>query len=110
MLTSIDPGVAITVLDQALRFQMTYGAVMLSFLGALHWGFEFAGFGGHKGYARLSLGAAPVVLAWSTLALQPVEALIAQWVGFTALWMADLRATSAGWSACSLAACDGGAG
>ena len=45
--------------------------------------------------------AAPVVLAWSTLAFQPIEALIAQWVGFTALWMADLRATNAGWSAYS---------
>lgn len=47
--TNIDPGVAITVLDQALHLQMTYGAVLLSFLGALHWGFEFAGYGGAKG-------------------------------------------------------------
>ena len=46
----MDPGVAITFLDQALNLQMTYGAVMLSFLGALHWGFEFSGFGGHEGY------------------------------------------------------------
>lgn len=29
----IDPGVASTILDQALNFQVTYGAVMLSFLG-----------------------------------------------------------------------------
>lgn len=47
---NMDPGVAITMLDHALTFQMEYGAVMLSFLGALHWGFEFAGYGGHKGY------------------------------------------------------------
>ena len=38
------------MLDHALHIQMTYGAVMLSFLGALHWGFEFAGYGGTKGY------------------------------------------------------------
>ncbi|OSX65628.1 hypothetical protein POSPLADRAFT_1039170 [Postia placenta MAD-698-R-SB12] len=95
---NMDPGVAITMLDHALTFQMEYGAVMLSFLGALHWGFEFAGYGGHKGYLRLALGAAPVVLGWSTLALQPVEALIAQWVGFTGLWWADLKATGAGWT------------
>lgn len=94
----IDPGVAITMLDHALNIQMTYGAVMLSFLGALHWGFEFAGYGGHKGYARLLLGAAPVVFGWSTLALQPVEALIAQWLGFTCMWWADLRTTNAGWA------------
>ena len=29
----MDPGVASTILDQALNIQVTYGAVMLSFLG-----------------------------------------------------------------------------
>lgn len=29
----VDPGVALTVLDQALNLQVTYGAVMLSALG-----------------------------------------------------------------------------
>jgi hypothetical protein len=66
--------------------------------GALHWGMEFAGLGGKKGYYRLALGAAPVIYAWPTLALEPTMALIVQWVGFTGLWYADLRATSAGWS------------
>jgi len=32
-LTNIDPGVALTIFDQALNVQVTYGAVMLSFLG-----------------------------------------------------------------------------
>lgn len=41
---------------------------------------------------------APVVFGWSTLGLEPVQALIAQWVGFTGLWWADLRATNAGWA------------
>jgi len=98
LMTNIDPGVAITVLDQALNIQMTYGAVLLSFLGALHWGFEFAGYGGTKGYPRLVLGMTPVIFGWSTLMMDPVQALIAQWVGFTALWWADLRATNAGWA------------
>ncbi|KAH9981429.1 hypothetical protein BGW80DRAFT_1150658, partial [Lactifluus volemus] len=98
VLTSMDPGVALTILDRALSIQVTYGAVMLSFLGALHWGMEFAGLGGHKGYSRLALGAAPVIYAWPTLALEPTMALIAQWVGFTGLWYADLRATGAGWT------------
>ncbi|KAI0076448.1 hypothetical protein K474DRAFT_1644947 [Panus rudis PR-1116 ss-1] len=97
-LSHIDPGVAITILDQALNIQMTYGAVMLSFLGALHWGFEFAGYGGNKYYPRLLLGAAPVVFGWSTLAFQPMNALILQWAGFTGLWYADLKATNAGWT------------
>ncbi|KAL1937631.1 hypothetical protein VTO73DRAFT_13017 [Trametes versicolor] len=98
LVPNIDPGVAITILDQALQLQVTYGAVMLSFLGALHWGFEFAGYGGQKFYPRLLLGAAPVVFGWSTLALDPTMALIAQWFGFTGLWWADLRATGAGWA------------
>jgi hypothetical protein len=98
IITSIDPGVAHTLLDQALNVQVTYGAVMLSFLGALHWGMEFANLGGQKGYPRLLLGAAPVLFAWPTLALQPMSALIAQWVGFTGLWYADSRVTSLGWS------------
>lgn len=29
----MDPGVALTILDRALNIQVTYGAVMLSFLG-----------------------------------------------------------------------------
>ena len=95
---NIDPGVALTVLDQALTFQTTYGAVMLSFLGALHWGMEFSGFGGQKGYPRLLLGAAPVVFAWSTLSFEPTTALVAQWLGFTGLWYADLKATAGGWT------------
>jgi hypothetical protein len=33
VLTSMDPGVALTILDRALNIQVTYGAVMLSFLG-----------------------------------------------------------------------------
>ncbi|KAK7038220.1 hypothetical protein R3P38DRAFT_2515979 [Favolaschia claudopus] len=97
-IASIDPGVATTILDQALNVQVTYGAVMLSFLGALHWGMEFSGLGGHQGYRRLALGAAPVLVAWPTLALDPTMALASQWAAFTALWWADLKATSAGWT------------
>lgn len=96
--TNIDPGVALTVLDEALYFQVHYGAVMLSFLGALHWGMEFAGYGGYKGYSRLALGVAPAIVAWSTITLQPMMALLCQWVGFTGLWYADNRATAAGWT------------
>jgi len=77
---------------------MTYGAVMLSFLGALHWGFEFSGYGGLKGYPRLALGGLPVVWGWSTLAFMPMNALILQWAGFTGMWYSDLKVTNAGWT------------
>ncbi|KAF8647464.1 hypothetical protein AX16_006670 [Volvariella volvacea WC 439] len=94
----IDPGVALNLFEQALNIQVTYGAVMLSFLGALHWGMEFAGYGGQKGWPRLLLGVTPALYAWPTLALEPMMALTAQWVGFTALWYADSKATMNGWA------------
>ncbi|KAH9484434.1 Transmembrane protein 69 [Psilocybe cubensis] len=94
----MDPGVALTILDQALNLQVTYGAVMLSFLGAMHWGMEFAAYGGHKGFPRLILGTIPMLVAWPTLGMQPMTALIVQWCGFTGLWYADSKATVAGWT------------
>ncbi|KAF5330872.1 hypothetical protein D9619_005286 [Psilocybe cf. subviscida] len=94
----MDPGVALTILDQALNLQVTYGSVLLSFLGAIHWGMEFTGYGGHKGYARLALGTAPMLVAWGTLGLEPMTALMIQWAGFTGLWYADSRVTMMGWA------------
>lgn len=96
--TNLDPGVALTVLDQALNFQVHYGAVLLSFLGALHWGMEIAEYGGYKGYRRLCLGVAPAIVAWSTITLQPTTALLCQWLGFVGLWYSDNRATAWGWT------------
>jgi len=97
-IVGLDANVAISVLNNCLDIQVTYGAVLLSFLGALHWGFEFAGYGGQKGYSRLLLGITPALIAWPTLALSPMTALSVQWLGFTSLWLADMRATSAGWT------------
>lgn len=98
--STMDSATALTLLNQALTTQVTYGAVMLSFLGALHWGMEIAGYGGHKGSKRLALGVAPTLIGWSTLALDPSLALVTQWGTFTALWYADMKATTAGWSTC----------
>ncbi|KAI4745548.1 hypothetical protein E4T44_15105, partial [Aureobasidium sp. EXF-8845] len=36
--------------------QVGYGAVIISFLGAIHWGLEFAGYGGKHGYKRYAIG------------------------------------------------------
>jgi hypothetical protein len=64
----------------------------------MHWGMEIAAYNGQKGYRRLALGAAPMMIAWPTLVMDPITALIVQWLGFTGLWLADAKATSAGWS------------
>ncbi|KAF8516761.1 hypothetical protein JB92DRAFT_2908968 [Gautieria morchelliformis] len=101
----VDPAAALDVLQSCLNVQVTYGAILISFSAALHWGFEFASYNGSKGYPRLFLGAIPVVYAWSTLALDPPLALVAQWVGYTGLWFVDMKVTSAGWSTCVKPSC-----
>lgn len=80
--------------------QVGYGAVIISFLGAIHWGMEYA----EKHPAldrtrfRYTMGVAAPMLAWPTI-FMPVEwALITQFLSFTGLYLADLRATSRGWT------------
>lgn len=76
---------ATALLDTCQHFQVTYGAVLLSFLGAIHWGMEFSKFGGYQGYSRLTLGVLPLLGAWPTLAMEPQMALVSQWFLFTLL-------------------------
>ncbi len=65
--------------------------------GAIHWGLEWAGFGGYQGYKRYAIGVAAPAVAWSTL-LMPIEgALITQFLGFVGLYYIDVRAVSRGW-------------
>ena len=78
--------------------QISYGAVILSFLGALHWGFEFASYNGRKGMPRYLMGVFPVLIGWPTLLLPAMLALPAQWAAFTAVWYTDSRATARGWT------------
>lgn len=50
-------------------------------------------------FYRLAFGTAPLLFAWPTLYLaDPSIALIAQWTGFLASWVADRWATSEGWA------------
>ncbi|KAI9821336.1 MAG: hypothetical protein M1826_000707 [Phylliscum demangeonii] len=77
--------------------QIGYGAVIISFLGAINWGLEFAGYGGHYTYRRYAAGVIAPMVAWPTI-LFPVEyALIAQFLTFNFLYYADARATRRGW-------------
>jgi hypothetical protein len=78
--------------------QIGYGAVILSFLGAVHWGLEWAGYGGYQGYSRYAIGVLAPAVAWPTV-LMPVEyALITQFCAFTLLYYVDTRATYRGWT------------
>ncbi|ORY14622.1 hypothetical protein BCR34DRAFT_598966 [Clohesyomyces aquaticus] len=76
--------------------QVGYGAMIISFLGAIHWGLEFAGYGGHHGYNRYAIGVVAPAVAWPTV-LMPVEyALITQFGAFVLLYYYDTRATYRG--------------
>ncbi|KAF2203965.1 hypothetical protein GQ43DRAFT_478589 [Delitschia confertaspora ATCC 74209] len=78
--------------------QLGYGAVILSFLGAIHWGLEFGGFGGHQGYKRYSIGVIAPAVAWPTLLLPIETALISQFCAFVLLYYVDTRAAYRGWT------------
>lgn len=70
---------------------------IISFLGAIHWGLEYAGYGGYHSYRRYMYGVVAPAVAWPTI-LMPVEyALITQFTAFVFLYFADARATVRGW-------------
>ncbi|PKX92625.1 DUF3429 domain-containing protein [Aspergillus novofumigatus IBT 16806] len=76
--------------------QVGYGAVILSFLGAVHWGLEWAGYGGKHGYRRYAAGVIAPAVAWPTLLLPVEYALISQFLAFTFLYYNDARAAAHG--------------
>lgn len=80
--------------------QMGYGAVIISFLGAIHWGLEYAE--KKPSYPRTQfrygLGVLASVVAWPTLFLPWQFALTGQFAAFVGLYFADSRATVRGWA------------
>ncbi|EME45509.1 hypothetical protein DOTSEDRAFT_71275 [Dothistroma septosporum NZE10] len=78
--------------------QVGYGAAIISFLGAIHWGLEFAQYGGAQGYPRYSIGVFATALAWPTIMLPVEYALISQFLIFNFLYYNDSRASKTGWA------------
>lgn len=71
---------------------------IISFLGAIHWGLEWAGYGGEQGYPRYMIGVVATAVAWPTLLLSAEVGLITQFLAFTFLYYTDSRAARAGWA------------
>ncbi|KAK7518667.1 uncharacterized protein IWZ02DRAFT_376398 [Phyllosticta citriasiana] len=94
----LSPANAELFLHMLEPLQVGYGAVIISFLGAIHWGLEWAGFGGHQGYRRYAIGVFAPAVAWPTILLPVEYALITQFVAFNFLYYADARATVRGWT------------
>jgi len=76
--------------------QVGYGACIISFLGAIHWGLEWAKYNGEYGYTRYAPGVIAPALAWPTTFLPVEYALISQFLAFNYLYYNDSRAARAG--------------
>ena len=66
---------------------------IISFLGAIHWGMEYAGYGGYHSYRRYMIGVIAPAVAWPTI-FMPVEyALITAAVGLALISVVNNLAT-----------------
>lgn len=79
----------------AERAVLSYGAVILSFMGAVHWG--LAMHSTHPARDRqLALSVLPALVAWVALLLPPLAAFPVLIVSFTALNAVDRQAVAMG--------------
>ncbi|MEQ9489901.1 MAG: DUF3429 domain-containing protein [Alphaproteobacteria bacterium] len=79
--------------SEAMTFQLTYGAAILSFLGGIHWARAFSG---DDSWATMSWAVLPPLIAWITLRLYPAPALFVLIFAFALAYFIDLRAVRAG--------------
>ncbi|KAI0846528.1 hypothetical protein F5Y00DRAFT_143738 [Daldinia vernicosa] len=80
--------------------QLGYGAVIISFLGAVHWGMEFTEKTPNRERTRFryGLGVLAPIIAWPTLLMPMDFALTSQFAAFLLLYFADSRATVRAWA------------
>lgn len=75
---------------------VAYGAVILAFLGAVHWGFALQDPSGRAERARLALGVVPALVGWVavlfTIALSVEAALALLIMGFAGVTVVEARA------------------
>lgn len=73
-----------------LRALLAYGAVILTFLGAVHWGFVLAR-PGARDASVLAIGVVPALVGALSLVLAPEKALVTQLIGFCGMWLYEHR-------------------
>ncbi|KAI1452682.1 hypothetical protein F4805DRAFT_446570 [Annulohypoxylon moriforme] len=80
--------------------QLGYGAIIISFLGAVHWGMEYTEKAPNPDRTRFryGLGVLASVAAWPTLLMPMDFALTSQFAAFVVLYFADARATVRAWA------------
>ena len=85
---------------ELLAALIAYGAVILSFLGAVHWGLALEDQVGLADRARLSLGILPALIGWGALlalfAQLPLASLAILAMGFLLVMAGEQRAAARG--------------
>jgi len=79
----------------AVNLQIAYGAIILSFLGAVHWGLALAQDDAGN-WRRLGLSVLPALAGWLALMIALPFGLLLLALGFAAVFFADLRTVAAG--------------
>ncbi|KAL7272420.1 hypothetical protein RUND412_004774 [Rhizina undulata] len=78
--------------------QIGLGAIILSFLGAVHWGLEMAEYGGKFGYKRYLVGILAPIAAWPTVLFSLEAALVTQFLAFINMYFFDATVAGRGWA------------
>ncbi len=80
----------------AAQAGLVYAPVIVTFLGAVHWGYAMADGKSAMSFARLGFSILPALVSWVALLSHPTPALILMAACFSALYLADVRAIQTG--------------
>lgn len=94
-------GVAVWVFDPAAGriaqdMQVAYAALILSFLGAVHWGAAFGRPDGARSWGWMGWSVTPALLAWFSVMLAPGAAIMALMACLLAAFAVDMQAVRQG--------------
>jgi len=78
----------------AMTAQLAYGAVILTFVGAVHWG--YAMHGDELRWGRMVWSVTPALVAWIALLLSPLMTASILFVSFVMAFLTDARAVRSG--------------
>ena len=75
--------------DRLLTILVAYGAVILSFIGAVHWGLALRSAPANALWRTFGVSVAPALVAWLALMLPPMPALLVLAAGLASIYMVD---------------------
>lgn len=86
-----------SLMHNALIMQFGYAAVILSFLGGVHWGRALAGDACTPGWPRLLWSVTPATLGWALLLLPDPQVILGGFaVAFALAFLVDRKAVTVG--------------